>query len=165
MFYQWKKKRRKKVDLLVSSSRAVMYLLAHLSPSCCLSAAITPRFHQTALDPASVPGLQASPRDNYGTGRSPHANPSGHWAAEGPTAARNQEVSTRPLNHAPYTENRVLTPSRFRQPSQPRSSHGSPQREFATQTGKCCSGCCWCSVCVVVVEVVVVVLVLWMVVV
>ncbi|KAK7101605.1 coiled-coil domain-containing protein 66-like isoform X2 [Littorina saxatilis] len=112
----------KRLNTLQKAGHDVSGLKAHYE-------AITPRLHNAGVDPSSVPGLQPSPRDNYAY-NSPRGAGSMYNAGGGP--GRHQERSTQPPVHEPYMENRTLTPSQNRQPSQPRDHLY--DREFATQT-------------------------------
>lgn len=97
---------------------------------CTLSAHITPREDgMVVIEPSHIPGLDLyTNRTNQQYGAQYVNQP---YAAS--TKRRDHDQST---THEPYQENRVLTPSRFRHPSQPWSDPTSPRREFGTQTGK-----------------------------
>lgn len=97
--------------------------------------AITPRLPHVAGDPATVPGLSLSSRD-HGNTLVPDSMPSVRKSNEVFPDVHSQETASQPASHHPYIENRVLTPSRYRKPSQTRSDPNSPRREFATQTGE-----------------------------
>ncbi|XP_071082407.1 coiled-coil domain-containing protein 66-like isoform X2 [Haliotis cracherodii] len=88
--------------------------------------AMTPHVHQG--EPVHVPSLNLTSRQSHDSSNIKYGLP---------------EISSRTVDlphpvvgsHDPYMENRVLTPSRYRQPSQPpRPDPTSPRREFGTQT-------------------------------
>nr|KAG5704307.1 hypothetical protein BaRGS_012616 [Batillaria attramentaria] len=101
--------------------------------------ATTPRLHGVSVDPSTIPGLGGtSPRDNYHSNQrdNHYSNPPSYRGnMEAPSTKRSQEIATDTVSYDPYVEDRVLTPSRFRKPSQPHNDPSSPRREFATQTG------------------------------
>ncbi|XP_012939350.1 trichohyalin isoform X4 [Aplysia californica] len=104
--------------------------------------ATTPRRKEYELN--SLPGLgqQDSSRDPppHLAVASSSSPPPPHHHGDAPTAWRDASPPVR--RHAmgqsytkePYVEDRVLTPSRFRNPSKPFSDSDSPRREFGTQT-------------------------------
>ncbi|XP_041349302.1 coiled-coil domain-containing protein 66-like [Gigantopelta aegis] len=49
-------------------------------------------------------------------------------------STRNTDIMFGQYNHEPYITDRVLTPCRYREPSQPHCEPGSPRRDFGTQT-------------------------------
>ncbi|KAL4226045.1 post-embryonic retina morphogenesis in camera-type eye [Mactra antiquata] len=103
-----------------------------------LEAKITPREDGVSVgDHSHVPGLDLSTVRTQNvpvmpTTRRDLAQYSQH---QGQTS-QGQGYSIQGHHHEPYTEDRILTPSRFRHPSKPYSDPGSPRREFGTQTGK-----------------------------
>lgn len=110
-----------------------------------ITAKITPREDGViVVEPSHVPGLDLStartqnlpmmPTTRRDTGHhSQHQVQYGQGQAQ---QTQGQGYSTQGHIHEPYTEDRVLTPSRYRHPSKPYSDPGSPRREFGTQTGK-----------------------------
>ncbi|KAL3852949.1 hypothetical protein ACJMK2_016554 [Sinanodonta woodiana] len=95
-----------------------------------LEAKITPRGTQThQMESTHIPSLDLgmSPRG--------HAQPFHHPAHTVNTSAENISWQDREVQHQPYLENRILTPSQHRKHSKPQSDHSSPKREFGTQTG------------------------------
>lgn len=82
---------------------------------------------RTQLPPQMPTTLRDLPPSQYGQvqqqGTYSYGPPQGHYS------------QAQQYVNEPYTENRVLTPSRYRHPSKPRSDPGSPHREFGTQTG------------------------------
>ncbi|XP_046560226.1 LOW QUALITY PROTEIN: coiled-coil domain-containing protein 66-like [Haliotis rubra] len=88
--------------------------------------AMSPRVQQ--VEPVHVPSLNLTSRQSHDSSNTKYGLP---------------EISSRTVDlphpvvgsHDPYTENRVLTPSRYRHPSQPpRPDPSSPRREIGTQT-------------------------------
>ncbi|XP_060602947.1 trichohyalin-like isoform X3 [Ruditapes philippinarum] len=96
-------------------------------------AKITPRDeNQSALDSSHIPGLDLGTARNYHPAQMQTTR---RDQAQGNYSQAQTQGHYSHAQHEPYTEDRVLTPSRFRHPSKPWSDPGSPRREFGTQTG------------------------------
>ncbi|XP_045166612.2 trichohyalin-like isoform X3 [Mercenaria mercenaria] len=101
-------------------------------------AKITPRDESvTGMETSHIPGLDLSTARTHFPPQMPTTRrdqSQGHYSqAQGHSQGHYGQGQSQP--HEPYTEDRVLTPSRFRHPSKPWSDPGSPRREFGTQTG------------------------------
>ncbi|XP_067683972.1 coiled-coil domain-containing protein 66-like isoform X2 [Haliotis asinina] len=109
----------KKMEHLRQGGHDITHLKAHLD-------AMSPRVQQ--VEPGHVPSLNLTSRQSHDSSNTKYGLP---------------EISSRTVDlphpvvgsHDPYTENRVLTPSRYRHPSHPpRPDPSSPRREIGTQT-------------------------------
>uniref|UniRef100_A0A2C9KHI8 CCDC66 domain-containing protein n=1 Tax=Biomphalaria glabrata TaxID=6526 RepID=A0A2C9KHI8_BIOGL len=87
---------------------------------------------------SSIPGLGYDVTETLNRQTQPASSPSYLVDLNGTSRFDLAELSDRNLGQTysfdPYIENRVLTPSRFRDPARPTDLSDSPRREFGTQT-------------------------------
>ncbi|CAL1547997.1 unnamed protein product [Lymnaea stagnalis] len=81
----------------------------------------------------SIPGLGHDSLPNHTSRRQDQPSPSPHTQTERADHSERHH-GQQMYSNEPYVEDRVLTPSRFRNPSRPRDLPDSPRREFGTQT-------------------------------
>lgn len=92
-------------------------------------------------DMSAIPGLGTNQSQDFGPQQNRGVSPGIQDFVDGPRSEPVRHEQARPhyplgqsYTKEPYVEDRVLTPSRFRQPTQTLGGSISPRREFGTQT-------------------------------
>lgn len=135
------------ISMLLPSQSNKLILLFIMHFLFFIPLATTPRIKE--YDISNIPGMGMAPTPPAGVPLSQthhsHAqhNPNPVSAAQPEPAsshlvdqARERHPMGQSYTKEPYLEDRVLTPSRFRNHSKPRDEPNSPRREFGTQTCK-----------------------------
>ncbi|KAH9508046.1 hypothetical protein Btru_052697 [Bulinus truncatus] len=100
--------------------------------------AVSPR--KKEFDMSSIPGLGNNVLPENLHRKAGHSSPPSYPVANFMTSRTDQvdpserNFGQNTYRHEPYVEDRMLTPSRFRDPGRPRDLSDSPRREFGTQT-------------------------------